>query len=269
LETTAKLEIIKKTLTGQRVLVALSGGVDSSVMAKLALDLLGYDQVLAVTVSSETMAASELEIAQEIARIIGIRHTIISVTCLEDPRFVSNPVDRCYYCKHNLYSAMLAYAHEHGFTMLVEGTNRSDQADYRPGVKALQEMGIISPFQASGITKEEIRELAKEYGLINWNRPSNACLASRFPYGVSITAPDLKRIETAENLLHAHGFNNCRLRHHGDVARIEVPSGQLEALLAPAIRSALISAIKALGYKYVTVDLEGYRTGSLNEVIPT
>ncbi|MGE5379943.1 MAG: ATP-dependent sacrificial sulfur transferase LarE [Methylocystaceae bacterium] len=264
----AKLNIIKDLLADHRVLVALSGGVDSSVMARLALDFLGYDRVGAATAISETMAASELEAACKLAETIGVKHVTIPISCLDNPEFTVNSADRCYYCKHSLYSELIDYAHKHGYTLVVEGTNASDQGDYRPGIRALKEMGIASPFLISGISKEEIRQLAKQYGLFNWDRPSNACLASRFPYGNPITSSGLKQVETGEEILHTFGFTNCRLRHYGDTARIEISPEQFHLTIDPAIRLELVKNLKALGYSYITIDLEGYRTGSLNEVLP-
>lgn len=263
-----KLNNIKNLLVGQRVLIALSGGVDSSLLANIALDTLGYQQVLAVTVSSEIIAASELAAASKIASNIGINHQIIAINSLENPDFQTNPVDRCYHCKHRIYSALLRLAADSGYTMVVEGTNASDLDDYRPGLKALRELGVTSPFLLCGITKEEIRKLAQDYGLSNWDSPSNACLASRFPYHVPLTYADLKRVEACEIILHNHGFTSCRVRHHGDIARIEIPVTQLEVLIsATTNKPTIIGDIKAQGYKYVTLDLEGYRTGSMNENI--
>jgi len=242
----SKINHVKELLLNHRVIIALSGGVDSSVLAKISYDLLG-ENTLAVTLSSEVMAASEIDSARQMASLIGINHTIIPVSILANHRFLSNQTDRCYHCKRHLFMFLLDYAREHGYTMVIDGSNASDQGDYRPGQRALQEMNIVSPFQIYGLNKEEIRELARGYGLINWNRASNACLASRIPYGIPITQAILSRVETGENLLHNMGFTNCRLRHHGEIARIEIPPSIIETLLLNNNRETIINNRKTLG----------------------
>lgn len=261
-----KLARLKNLLEGHRVIVALSGGLDSTVLAKLSYDLLGCDS-LAVTVNSEIIAARELEAARDAASHIGIPHVIVQARVLSNEDVASNPADRCYHCKHMIFQTLINYANDHGFDLLVEGTHHSDQGDYRPGIRALRELGIVSPYLLSDFTKEEIRQLAHSYGLDNWNNPSNACLASRIPYGTRITKDNLKMVESGERLLSDLGFSHCRLRHHGDIARIEISPAELVRFVQSAHRETIVRSIKSLGYKYVTLDLEGYRTGSMNEVL--
>lgn len=249
------------------VLVALSGGVDSSVLLKLASDCLPRCQVLAVTARSEISTPEELELAARVAVLCGITHEVVPVSDLEVSQFRANPPDRCYFCKLNRFSLLLQMAADRGLNTVVDGSNQSDLGDYRPGMRALNELGIRSPLLECGFTKDEIRQLAKEFGLPNWNQPSNACLASRFPYGTPITAEDLSRVARGENLLRSMGFKQCRLRHHGNTARIEINPGQFPHVLDSRQRLALVTAFKGLGYTYVVLDLEGFRSGSLNEVI--
>ncbi|MDF9407668.1 ATP-dependent sacrificial sulfur transferase LarE [Pelotomaculum isophthalicicum JI] len=249
------------------VLVALSGGVDSSVLLKLAVDCLGPSRVLAATTHSETSTLEEIELAARIAGICGISHEIIPISDLSIPEFAANPANRCYYCQSSRFRMLRQTADAKGFKEVLDGSNQSDQGDYRPGQKALIELGIRSPLKECGFTKDEIRQLAKSFALPNWNRPANACLSSRFPYGTPITAEDLGRVAAGEKLLHSLGLTQCRLRHHGRIARIEAPPEEFSILLDPGQRGRLVAGIKDLGYAYVTLDLQGYRTGSLNEVI--
>lgn len=260
-----KINKINETLAGHKVLVALSGGVDSSLMAKLAYDTLGADNVLAVTVDSETTSSQEVLMAQHVTAALGIQHEVLTFSDLENTAFAANPIDRCYHCKHHLYKTLLDMAKQRGYSLVIDGTNASDDGDYRPGVQALKELGIVSPLKESNLTKAEIREMARTLALPNWDRPANACLASRFPYGVPITAIDLLRVDEGEALVRSLGVKICRLRHHGNMARIEVDASEVSRLLVGENRARLVEGIKALGYTYVTLDLEGYRMGSLNE----
>lgn len=263
-----KVSFAHNLLSGfNSVLVALSGGVDSSVLLKMASDCLPKSQVLAVTARSEISTPDEMELARQIAEICGITHEIISISDLELPEFKANSPDRCYHCKLNRFSRFKQMAASRGLKVVVDGSSQSDLGDYRPGMRALKELGIRSPLLECGFTKEEIRQLAQDYGLPNWNRPSNACLASRFPYGTPITREDLSRVALGEALLRSLGLEQCRLRHYGKMARIEIDPRQFGLLLDPRQRLSLVASLKELGYIYVTLDLEGYRTGSLNEVI--
>lgn len=249
------------------VVVALSGGVDSSVLLRLAAGCLPRSKVLAVTVHSEVSTPRELELAAQVAALCGVSHEVVPLSDLEDPRFRENPPERCFYCKLNRFSRLREMAQKRGFNAVAEGSNVSDRGDYRPGMRALEELGIRSPLLECGLTKDEIRRLARDFGLPNWNHPANACLASRFPYGTAITAEDLARVGQGERLLHSLGFAAGRLRHHGKTARIEIDPEQFSRLLDPPTRQVLLSSLKRMGYAYVTLDLEGYRSGSLNEVI--
>jgi len=261
-----KIDAARALFTGfGSVLVAFSGGVDSSVALKLAVDSLGPSKVLAITVNSETSVPQEMDSASEIARICQANHKIITFSNLAIPELVANPPDRCYYCKRNLFSYLQQLAASSGCNTVVDGSNWSDRGDHRPGMRAQKELGIRSPLMECGFTKDEIRQLARAYGLPNWSQPSNACLSSRFPYGTPITAQGLSRVARGEVLLHSLGLNQCRLRHHGTIARIEIPREQFTLVLEQS--DSLVAKIKALGYAYVTLDLEGYRSGSLNEVI--
>jgi len=263
-----KIKSIQTLLTSyDSVLVALSGGVDSSVLLKLAVDCLNCDQVLAATAHSEISTPKELELAAQVAQICKVEHKIVYLSELEVPEFVANPPERCYYCKLNRFRLLQKLAAQQGLQVVADGSNQSDQGDYRPGIKALTELGIRSPLLECGFTKDEIRELARTLGLPNWNQPSNACLASRFPYGTRITAKNLSQVAQGEELLHSLGLTCCRLRHHGTMARIEVPPAQFSFFLDPARNQSVVTSIKNLGFAYVTLDLQGYRTGSLNEVI--
>jgi uncharacterized protein len=247
-------------------LVAFSGGVDSSLILKLAVDSLGPSKVLAVTVKSETSIPREVESAIEIARICRANHEVITFSDLDIPEIAANPPDRCYYCKRRRFSHLKRLGADSGYNVVVDGSNWSDRGDYRPGMKAQKELGIRSPLMECGFTKEEVRQLAIAYSLPNWNKPSDACLASRFPYGTPITARGLSQVARGETLLEALGLKQFRLRHHGTIARIEIPREQFNLVLQQS--DSLIAGIKDLGYIYVTLDLEGFRSGSLNEAIP-
>jgi len=264
----AKIDSIKTLLSSfESVLVALSGGVDSSVLLKLAADCLGPSRVMAATTRSETSTLEEIELASRIARICGVTHEVVPVSDLSIPEFAANPPGRCYYCQSNRFRLLRQIADDKGLKVVADGSNQSDQGDYRPGKKALIELGIRSPLKECGFTKDEIRQLAKSLSLPNWNQPSNACLSSRFPYGTPITAEDLARVAAGEKLLRSLGLTQCRLRHHGTIARIEAPPEEFSILLDSGRRGRLVAGIKDLGYTYVTLDLQGYRTGSLNEVM--
>lgn len=257
-----KLEKLKLILKGMgSILVAYSGGVDSTFLLKVAKDVLRRN-ILAVTADSPTYPAQELVFAKRMAKTLGIRHKVIHTNEFKDKRFVSNPLDRCYFCKKELFSRLQVMAKSRHLNFVIDATNLSDDKDYRPGSKAKVELAVRSPLKEAGITKEDIRLLSKRLGLMTWDRPSLACLASRIPYGTKITQPILERINRAEIYLQSLGFNQVRLRHYNGLCRIEVPKKDIPALVKR--RDLVVENLKKLGYNYITIDLEGYRTGSLN-----
>ena len=246
--------------------VAFSGGVDSTLLVRAAHDLLG-DKVLAVTAASETYPPAELESARRLADEIGVRHIVIQTKELEIPGFRNNPPDRCYHCKRELFSHVRAVAAKHGVSHVADGSNADDLNDYRPGARAVEELGVLTPLSDARLTKADIRELSHDLGLPTWDKPAYACLASRFPYGADITPDKLRMVERAEAFLHELGFAQCRVRHHGDVARIEVEPARLRDLAAPGTARRIVQALGQIGFCYVALDLEGYRTGSMNEAL--
>lgn len=247
----------------RRVLVAFSGGVDSTLLLKVAADALGPD-VLAVIAGSETYPRREIVAARALARRLGVRHRLIHTTELENPRFAANTPERCYHCKRELFGRLKAIAGEEGIPFVVDGANVDDRSDYRPGARAGRELGVRSPLRDAGLTKADIRALSRFFGLPTWDKPSLACLASRFPYGSPIDRLALGRVGRAELFIATLGFRQVRVRHHGDTARVEVDPAQFPVLLRPSVREEIVRRFKRLGYLYVTFDLEGYRTGSLN-----
>ncbi len=250
-----------------RVLVAFSGGVDSTLLLKTAQDTLGEKNVLAVTALSPLYPVRELEEAKRLGEILRVQHRFIESNEMEVPGFSENPPNRCYYCKNQLFSELLEIAQKEGIPFVVEGSTLDDEQDYRPGRIAIQELGIRSPLKEAGLTKSEVRQLSKELGLSTWDKPSFACLASRFPYGRKITEEGLRMVGEAEDFLIGLGFKQVRVRHYGDLARIEIYPEEMERLMDKAIREDVVKRLKALGYKFVTLDLQGYRTGSMNEVL--
>ena len=264
----AKLKLLHERLRGVgSAVVAFSSGVDSTFLLRVAYEELG-DRAVAATIRSHTFPKRELDEAVAFCHTEGIRHVVIDSEEMNIPGFAENPPDRCYHCKKELFSKLLAFAHENGLAAVLEGSNLDDDGDYRPGRRAIRELGILSPLHDVGLTKAEIRTLSREIGLPTSDKPSFACLASRFPYGERITAGGLARVEKAEQwLLDAGlGLTQLRVRTHGDMARIEVPPDDIPRL---AVRAAEIAAaFKELGFAYTTLDLRGYRTGSMNEVLP-
>lgn len=247
-----------------KVIVAFSGGVDSSFLLKAAFDALGGN-VLAVTARSSTYPARELNEAIKFAADYKIPHRVIESEELEVEGFSENPLNRCYLCKSELFKNMKQLAFNEGYKFIVEGSNRDDLGDYRPGLEAIFELEIISPLREAGLTKEEIRHLSKDLGLKTWDKPSFACLSSRFPYGEKITRQKLEMVDKAEQLLIDLGFNLTRVRHHGDLARIEIDEADFYKLIDKQTRIAVYSRFKELGFVHVSLDLKGYRTGSMNE----
>lgn len=250
-----------------RVAVAFSGGVDSTFVLKLAVQTLGQANVLAVTGRSPSIASAEVEEAVRLAQAIGAEHLVISTQEFDDPDYIANPTNRCYYCKTELYTRMKPFIAERGFDAIVNGTNADDLGDYRPGLSAAGEHSVRVPAAEAGLTKSEIRTLSAEMGLPTHDKPAGPCLSSRVQYGESITPEKLRMIEAAETVLHDLGFRECRVRHHDKLARIEVPAGQIEKLASPDLRMKVDEAFRELGYQYVCIDIRGFRSGSMNEVI--
>ncbi|MCP2240525.1 ATP-dependent sacrificial sulfur transferase LarE [Thermoanaerobacterium thermosaccharolyticum] len=262
-----KYENLKKYIKqlGSAV-IAFSGGVDSTFLAKVCKDMLN-DSCLAVTATSSTYPEREFKEALELAKEIGIRHKIIKSEELEIEGFSKNPIDRCYYCKSELFSKLKKVADDEGIEYVLDGTNADDTGDFRPGRRAAKELGVKSPLLECGFTKDDIREMSKRLGLPTWNKPAYACLSSRFPYGQEITSEKLSMVEKSEEYLLNLGFVGFRVRHHGDVARIELNPDQINMMMDENIRKKVVSKLKEIGFKYVSLDLEGYRTGSMNEAI--
>ncbi|WP_422927807.1 ATP-dependent sacrificial sulfur transferase LarE [Singulisphaera sp. PoT] len=268
-ELSACRDRLVETLRGYgRVAVAYSGGVDSTVVAKAAQIALG-DATVAVTAVSDSLAAGELEEAEELARRIGIRHRVIRTEEFADPNYLRNGTDRCYFCKSELYGRLSGLLGELGVDAIASGANTDDAGDHRPGMKAAGENGVRHPLQECGLGKAEVRALAKAWDLPTWDKPATPCLSSRVAYGESVTPERVKMIDQAEQWLRAQGMRIVRVRYHkGDMARIEVPLEELPRLATVEMRERLIPAFREFGFKFVTLDLEGFRSGSLNTLVP-
>lgn len=251
-----------------RVAVAFSGGVDSTVVAKAAFLALG-DAAVAVTADSPSVARSELAEAERLAKLIGIRHRIVRTAEFDNPAYAANDGARCYFCKSELYTRIELILPELGVSVICSGANLDDNGDYRPGLTAAAEHRVRHPLQEAGFTKADVRELAKHWGLPVWDKPASPCLSSRLAPGLAVTPERTLRVEQAEAFLHSLGLRTCRVRYHdGDLARIEAPLADVARLAEPAVRDAVTARFREVGFRFVTLDLQGFRSGSLNELIP-
>ncbi len=266
-DTRDKEEALRQLIGGfDSAIVAFSGGVDSAYLAYVAHAVLGA-RALAVTADSPSYPERHRALALDVARQFELPHEIIRTDELDRPEYRANPVNRCYYCKQTLYTHLSALARARNVQVIFDGNNADDRGDYRPGRQAAREFGVRSPLDEVGLTKDEIRQLSHAAGLPTWNEPASACLSSRIPYHSEVTDEKLRTIEKAETILRDFGFRVCRVRHHDTVARIELGANEMARALDPAINGPLVRAFKALGYQFVTLDLQGYRLGSLNEPI--
>jgi len=246
-----------------RVVIAFSGGVDSTFLLKAAC-MSGIKRTLAVTGFSESMPEEELAFCRDFTAGLGAEHRVIRTHELRDSNYSANPPDRCYYCKKELFTQLGAICSQEGFAYVLDGTNADDSSDWRPGTRAAAEHGVRSPLLEAGLGKDEIRKLSRSLNLPTWDKPSSPCLSSRFPYGQEITAPLLERVKKAEQFIRKMGIRELRVRNHGDTARIEIPEASFSLALQPGTRQEIITYLKSLGYRYVTLDLQGFRSGSGN-----
>jgi uncharacterized protein len=246
-------------------LVAFSGGVDSSLALAVATRALPEGRVLAVTSNNETYLPSELEGAKAFARSLGVEHLVVNTRELDNPNYAKNPTNRCYFCKSTLYSDLVKMAEKKGYACVIDGANKDDEGDYRPGRRAAKELGVVSILAETGMTKAEVRGLAKYLGLPTWDKPALACLSSRFPYGQEITPEKLAQVAEAEEFMRSLGYEQVRVRHHGEIARLEIGPDEMERAFAE--REEISSKLRTIGFLYVALDLGGYRSGSLNTML--
>lgn len=260
-----KLESLESILLDMgSVLVAYSGGADSTFLLKVALNVLG-DKVLAVTGTSETYTPRELEDAKQNAELLGAKQVIIGTCELEDENFAANPPERCFFCKSELFSKLVALAKQHDLNYVADGSNYEDLNDFRPGMKAAAKFGVRSPLKEAKLMKEDIRQLSREMNLPTWDKPPQPCLSTRFPYGTTITKEKLTTVELAEQFLAELGLKQFRVRVHDDIARIEVPREDMPLFIDDDVSKRIVDRFKTLGYTYITLDIQGYRMGSMNE----
>ena len=264
----AALRLYELVVELRSAAIAYSGGTDSAYLLAVCLDLLGPANVLALTADSPLTARAELAEARALAVQLGARHRLLPTDDLATQKVAANPPDRCYHCKFTRFSALLAVARSEGLCVLIHGENADDAADYRPGSRAAEELGVRAPLREAGLTKVDVRRLSRARGLPNWNKPANACLASRFPYGTPLTREGLARVESAEAVLRQiWGLDQLRVRDMHPLARIEVPPDEIARIAHPELRAVAVEALRHLGYNYVALDLDGYRMGSLNDVL--
>jgi len=261
----ARMQEILRSL--KRVAVAFSAGVDSTFVLKVAVDTLGPGNVVAVTSKSDSLAEAEFDEAVRLADQMGVEHVIVETGELQNPDYAANPANRCYYCRSALYDSLDTFIAERGLNAVVNGANADDYNDWRPGHQAAREHNVHAPCAEAGMTKDDIRVLSKRLGLPTFDKPASPCLASRVPYGEAITSQKLKQIERSEAFLRSLGFRECRVRHHGPLARIEVPASEITRATEPQMRTRIDAALREFGYQYVAIDLRGFRSGSLNEMI--
>jgi uncharacterized protein len=262
---TDKLKVIIRSRP--KALVAFSGGVDSTLLLKMCRDVLGPANVTAVTGVSQTYTPEEKKTARRAARELGVRHVLIETDELACAAFAANPADRCYHCKRELFGKIAALAKTLGIDSFYDASNVDDLSDYRPGRRATEELGVVSPLVLAGFTKKDVRALSRRLGLASWDKPANPCLASRVPYGTPITLETLDKIRAGEKFLRGLGFSVVRLRHHGRLARVEVPAADFGRILRPATARKIAGRLRSIGYLWTAIDLEGYRMGSLNRAV--
>jgi uncharacterized protein len=250
-----------------KALVAFSGGVDSSLLLRVCRDVLGRKNVVAVTGVSRTYTDEEKRTARRIARELGVEHVLLETDELSCGDFAANPADRCYFCKSELFDKIIGLARARGIDAVFDATNADDLHDYRPGRRATEERGVESPLLEAGLTKKDVRTLSRKLGLASWDKPANPCLASRIPYGTRITTETLDKVRAGEKFIRELGFPVVRLRHHGELARIEVPPADFARMLRPATARKIAGRLRSLGYLWIALDVEGYRMGSLNRAV--
>ena len=261
-----RLTLVNNLIQMESVIVAYSGGVDSAFLAAIANEVLG-DKAIAVTAVSPSLAPSELEEAKALASELGLNFMTLNTKEVERDDYQANNPDRCFFCKDELYSHLTRYAEEEDYKFVLNGTNKDDLGDYRPGIEAAKQYGVLSPMVDVNLTKEEIRLLSKDMDLNTWDKPAQACLSSRIPYGTTVTVEALTKIAKAEHFLRTKGFKQLRVRHHDTIARIEMEPSDFQDLISEPLSTEITDAFKDFGYSYVTLDMDGLRSGSLNEIL--